>query len=693
MSTGHEDEFRRLFVDEAAMRLAALGEQAIELEQRGPDAELVDEMFRHAHTVKGGAAVVGFGEVADVVHELEDLIGAIRDRRRAGSPREADAILRSVDALRAMIAAAIEDRDVSESAAAAREALAGVGAAVPPSAPPVLEREPEPDPGEGPGIGSAVVTAARAGGLGDAAPADRRKMDRDSIAVPVGRLDELVRLVGEGAAAQLRVGRLLAERLGDEPGVLDEYRELSRVLGELQEKAMRARMVSLQTIAAPLRRAVRDIARSTGKQVRWDLEGADTELDRHVLEALREPLVALVRNAVDHGIEPPEERERAGKDPAGNVRVHAMQIGSDVVVTVGDDGRGVDLDAVRGAVSGRRSLDDAQALAAIFDAGVSTARAVTDISGRGVGLDAVRAAVDALRGRVEVHSTVGRGSEFRISVPMTLAILRCLLVSIGGQRYAIPMHAAVSLLAPGASDGLSAEGRPAVWVDGDAVPLADLATVLGQAAPAPAGGPSVVLTAADGRHAFRVDHLAGQRDVVVKELPRLLPRSDLLAGASVEPDGSIMLVLDPTGVIEAAALELPRVAPEAAAEAARARVLVVDDALTIRELQRSILERAGYEVVTAASGADALARIEERAPDLVLTDVEMPGMDGFALTRRIRATPASADIPVIVLTSRASEEDRRHGMEAGADAYLVKSSFDEHGLLRAVGRLLGEDPA
>jgi two-component system chemotaxis sensor kinase CheA len=241
---------------------------------------------------------------------------------------------------------------------------------------------------------------------------------------------------------------------------------------------------------------------------------------------------------------------------------------------------------------------------------------------------------------------------------------------------------------------MSAEGRPAVWTGGDAIPLSDLPAVLGRP-PSGGDGPVVVVATATGRHAFRVGALLGQRDVVVKDITRVLPRLDMLGGASVEPDGSVMLVLDPQGLLHTAA-GAPRTAigaqPPAEralpAAAVRTRVLVVDDALTIRELMETILVRAGYDVVTAGDGMEALERLREAAVDLVVTDLEMPGMDGFALTEAIRATEATRHLPVVVLTSRTTDADRRRGMEAGCDGYLVKRSFDEHALLTEVRRLL-----
>jgi two-component system chemotaxis sensor kinase CheA len=317
------------------------------------------------------------------------------------------------------------------------------------------------------------------------------------------------------------------------------------------------------------------------------------------------------------------------------------------------------------------------------------------VSGRGVGLDAVRSAVDALRGRVEVRTAAGRGTAFRISVPMTLAVLRCLLVRAGGRRYALPLHSTAAAVTMPADPPLSAEGRPVLLVDGAPIGVAELADVLGvpagtERATGRAARAAVVLATASGRHAVAVDELVSERDVVVKDLGGVLPRLPLVAGASVEADGSVMLVLDADGVIRATRAAPPPPAAAPAPEPAPARILVVDDALTIRELQKSILRRAGYDVEAAPDGEAALRALAARPADLVVSDVEMPHMDGYALTRAIRGAPALASTPVLVLTSRDADEDRRQGLEAGADAYLAKGDFDEDTLIAAVRRLLGD---
>jgi len=516
--------------------------------------------------------------------------------------------------------------------------------------------------------------------------------------VPLERLDELIRLVGESAAAHLRVGRLLWERLGVAPTGIPEFSELSRTLNDLQERTMRTRMVPVTTMTDQLHRAVRDLARTLGKDVAWEVRGGDTELDRGVLRQLSDSLLPLVRNAVDHGVETPEERLGAGKPPQARIVLHAMQLGSEVVIAVTDDGHGIDVNRVRSQAERQgvetAGLNDEEALQLVFRSGLSTARFVSDISGRGVGLDVVEASVGAVRGRIDVRSVAGKGTEFRLIVPISLAVLPCLVVAAGDQPFALPLHSVILAQADHDAGTAHAEERAALWIGGMPVVVSSLAGALGMPG-SPPGGPVVVLESGSRRYGFQVDALVGQRDVVVKDLGQLLPRLGVVRGAGVDPDGSVLVVLDAAGLIERAWQSGPAPAVPLPDSAVRepplqgGGILVVDDALTVRELQRSILERAGYRVRLASDGVEALAALIGEPADLVLTDVEMPRLDGFGLTEAIRSHPALANTAVLILSSRASDEDRLRGMESGADGYIVKSAFEERGLLGAVERLLG----
>lgn len=690
MSSLGLDQIRALFAQEAAVRLADLDRLLLQLEQHGGNETLIRSIFRELHTLKGSAAVAGLDDVSQLAHELEELVVELRSGALAVTPSIIDTLLAGADRLGSAIAGE----------------PAGVPADKPVVAVMVIDDAVMPTTGvtASPRAPAGVETVApKPGGV---------------VMVPMDRLDELVRLIGESASAHLRVGRMLMEKFSVDPSLNTEFNELSRTLNELQERAMRTRMVPLSTITDKLQRAVRDLARAQGKTIHWEVRGADTELDRGVLVALSDSLLHLVRNAVDHGIEPDAVRAAAGKPVGGTIRLHAMQLGSEVIVAITDDGNGIDTLQVTAQAEAQgvdtSRLGDEDILQLIFRPGLSTTTFVTDLSGRGVGLDAVRATVEAAHGRVEVRSEAGRGTEFRVIVPITLAVLRCLLVESGGQRFALPFHRVVLSQRFDQSGQSRAEGRPVIWVEEQAVPVSTLSGTLGIAGSS-TDGPIVVLADTARRHGFQVDRLVGQRDVVIKGLNSLLPHLPAVAGASVEPDGSILLVLDPPGLIQrarqttrgAAGPGRPVAEPSNARHAAAPRssgaaegsgdrsdgpllrILVVDDALTIRELQRSILERAGFDVRVAVDGLDALAKLAEGPSELILTDIEMPLMDGFALTEAVRAAPDLANIPVLILSSLSSEADRQRGLEAGADGFILKSGFDETSLLLAVNRLIG----
>jgi two-component system chemotaxis sensor kinase CheA len=510
--------------------------------------------------------------------------------------------------------------------------------------------------------------------------------------VPVARIDELNRLVGEASAAQLRVGHVFGSELHLDPDGITEYRELTKVINQLQEVTERTRMVPVGTLEPILHRTVRDVARAAGKNVRWEVIGEGIEVDRGVLEELVSPLLHLVRNSVGHGVEMPAQRLAAGKPEQAVVRLDATQVGSKVVIAISDDGAGIDVAAVRAAatkagvdVSG---LNEEESLHLIFRSGISTAKVLTETSGRGVGMDVVATAVEAVHGEIQVINHPGAGAEFRIIVPITLTVVPCLIVSIAGQSFALPLHRIVRMLE--AQNVQLVSGRKLAVIDGLAVPVSDLASLLGL--PVASGGPWVLLGTAAESHAFQVETVLQKRDVVVRGLTGRLRELKAVSGASIEPNGSILLVLDVSNLIERsiATLEAPRTGADRPAAPVRPlAVMVVDDTLMVRELQRSILERGGYAVRTASDGVEALSMLTEQPADLVVTDLEMPNMDGYLLIKSIRAHPRLANIPILIVSSHASDEDHQLGLEAGADGYIVKTAFDEAGLLSAVSRLLG----
>ena len=710
-------------MEEAKGHLERIASGLLALESAPDDSAAIDGIFREAHTMKGAAGMVGMMRVSRLAHRLEDLLVELREGKRRATPELTDAMLRVVDGLGRLIASASSgDQDASDEAALERLlpsspaplpsiAKAEVASPRAPSTaapvatksvaatPPLIVGAPPlplevPFIATQPAVGAFAPATARPAPQGRGGRLDRKHLDAATLEVPVARIDELNRLVGEASAAQLRVGHVLGSELRLDPDGVTEYRELTKVINQLQEVTERTRMVPVATLEPILHRTVRDAARAAGKEVRWEMLGEDIEVDRGVLEELVSPLLHLVRNSVGHGVELPEQRLAVGKPPQAFVRLHATQVGSKVVIAISDDGAGINVVAVRASAAKSgvdvTGLNEQESLHLIFRSGISTAKVLTEDSGRGVGLDVVATAVEAVHGSVEVVNHPGLGAEFRIVVPITLTVVQCLIVSIAGQSFALPLHRIIRML--DAQHVQVVSGRKLAVIDGVAVPVSNLGTLLGL--PTVDGGPWVLLGTAAYAHAFQVETVLQKRDVVVRGLTGRLRDLKGVSGASIEPNGSILLVLDVPTLIErsdAIAETASRVVDKANGPAHQLSVMVVDDALMVRELQRSILERGGYEVRTASDGAEALAKLAEQPADLVVTDLEMPNVDGFTLISSIRAHPRLANIPVLIVSSRASEADHQRGLEAGADGYIVKASFDEAGLLSAVSRLLGRE--
>jgi two-component system chemotaxis sensor kinase CheA len=511
-ATGREERFRKLYAREAGPRLSRLGSRALELEGAAQaDPALVEEMFRDAHTLKGGALVVGLTAATDVAHALEDVLEALRARTATPTPQVVDTLLAAIDAFPSLLQDGAED-SAESLVARLREQLAPRPDATTPAEPP------PPAPG-------AVPTVPT---------------QDEVLRVPITRLERLRTLTEEALGAQERLARSLADKVALDADDLAEFRELTDALVKLADQTLKTRMVPVSSVLEPLSRVVREASRTLGKQVRYELRGGATELDIAVLKLLVDPLLQLVRNAVDHGIEPPDERRAAGKDPVGTIRLTVTQRGREVALRFTDDGRGVDVDRVRArAVTRGRdtgALSDDETVALVFTSGLSTAETVTPMSGRGVGLDVVSAAASRMHGRVEVRSARDQGAEFRITVPLTLAILPCRVVEAGGRRVALPLTAVVAVLPEGE--------------DGEGIPRRRLAETLGLD---DGGGPSLDIVVVDGddrRVVFSVDRLGPQRDVVLRGLSPLLPPLGAVAGVSTEPGGSILVVLDPGGLLD-----------------------------------------------------------------------------------------------------------------------------------------------
>ena len=707
---GADAELTQVFRDEAASHLDEMDAALMAAESGEGGAGAVDGLFRAAHTIKGAAGMLGFDDIRALAHAMEDVFGAIR---AAGDfPAELAApLLRATSALRAHVAGGGEPIDtLLDELASARAALAGSGAAAPSPAaepPPAEPRAAEPPPAE-PRAAEPPPAEPRAAEPPPAEPpapepppaeppparpapsppaAQPAGDPQRTLRVPAAKIDQLLDVVGEVMQDRRRLGHALAADPQLPAGAADALTAGDRMLGELKDTAVAMRTLPLASIAGPLPRAVRDMARDAGREVEFVITGGDTELDRVILESLSELLVHLLRNAIGHGIEPPAERARAGKPRRGRIELRAVPRGSQVELVVTDDGRGISPGTAAEAQR-QGSLTDV-----LTRPGYTTAAEVTDVTGRGVGLDAVKAYVQSLGGSIEARSGPGHGMTVSLLLPLALALLEVLLFERGSAVFGVPLAAVGEVVL--VSDTLMLEGRPALEIGGRALPVADTAAVLGmEAPPLRAASPALVVSGGGRRAVVTCDAITGQLEVVVKPLGPLLAGVPGYLGAAILGDGRIALLAEPgllTGGRGRPAAEPAAAAPPAAAPARpEPTVLVVEDSFTVRELQRSILEAAGYPVVTARDGRDAL-QVLGRHPEtaLVITDLEMPELDGLGLTRAIRADPARASLPVVVVTSHGTDEDRRQGIEAGADAYMVKRDFDQQALLATVERLAG----
>lgn len=473
---------------------------------------------------------------------------------------------------------------------------------------------------------------------------------------------------------------------------------LGRLTGEVQDKVMQFRMLPLATLATRLERTVRVTAEDRGKHARLILEGDSIALDKTVLEEMADPLLHLLRNAVDHGIETPAARRAAGKPEGGRVVVRAYYEGTQVVIQIEDDGNGLDVERIRatavtnGLVDAEEAprLTDQEVYAFIFAPGFSTASEISQISGRGVGMDVVRARVDRLNGQISTRSTQGRGTVFTVRLPRTLAIMRVLLVRAGTQSFAVPMGAVLSIvkLGPTAVNRLGTES--VINVEGLAHPLVVLAESLGFHAPdSEQDRPILIVSLGDRRIAVAVDEILESRDAVVKTLGGHLRRVHGFTGATLLGDGSVVLIVNPDDLAResAQAPVIRRVSPRST-DRDSYTIMVVDDSLSVRHVLSGLCKKAGWNVVQARDGVEALEVLHRtpRNPDVILLDIEMPRMDGYELTSTLRAQPAHQDIPIVMITSRAGDKHRQKAMALGATEYVVKP-FQEDKLTELIDGL------
>jgi two-component system chemotaxis sensor kinase CheA len=670
------DEIVDLFRQEASEHLAALEKGFLDLETAEAAearASIINSVFRHAHGLKGAARAVELIDIQNLAQKLEDTLDELRDNPDTVTTEAIGQGLAQFDDLREVFDRWLKSRDVPEATDA--------------TTPEGMPRRPLVDTAE----------------------------DRFTVRVSSDRLDRMLSLAGElrisQRAAGLNTQQLRELSIADFRSAIEKQEignwqlAIKNLLAEMHKRQLReelllealegdiheARLLPASMLAESLRRAVRDLAQSLGKSIRYEVDVGTVLLDKAVIEALKDPLLHMVRNAAHHGIESPHGRRTAGKPEEGCIQLRATRRGDRVHIHICDDGGGIDFEHIRAHVRETSQLDESEIVelshrelaSHLFHAGFTTATQADEISGRGVGLDVVHDAVRRLHGSVELESSSPAGTTFVISVPVTISTVRILTVTSGGQYYGIPSSSIVRTARVRRDELRELEGGLILTVDEEPVPWVPLADFVGPVPNASQGTgramPYVLISHEGKRLAIGVDDTEDELEVILKPLGFPLTGMAGIVGGTIRPDGSVQIVLDVGGGTFRP--QRTRRLPSVQRQEAAARILVVDDSPTTRTIVRNVLAAAGYSVRTATDGVDALERLRYQPFDLVVSDVQMPRMNGFELTRQVKS---QFGLPVLLVTGMEKEEHRREGLAAGADAYVVKSTFEGEGLLEIV---------
>nr|WP_064494993.1 hybrid sensor histidine kinase/response regulator [Pseudomonas chengduensis] len=738
-----------LFRLEAEAQKQVLDTGLLILERDPTNASQLEACMRAAHSLKGAARIVGLDHGVQVAHAMEDLLVAAQEGLLRLLPDHIDALLQGSDLL-LRIGQAQQDAELEarvETVTTRLQVLLG-------NAVPALRVQP--------GESAAFVAEAKPVSLTEtptttaAPPAEPVADERISrvLRVSAERFDHLIDLSGKSLvefqrtkplndslhrlkrqqeSARRTLESLREHLLGTDLDASAQalFAESRNLLIECQQQlqahqelfddfvwyggqrtqqlydlALASRMRPFADVLTGQTRMLRDLGRSLGKQVRLEIEGENTQVDRDVLERLEAPLTHLLRNAVDHGIEPPALRARKGKPEEGVVQLRARHHAGMLVLEVSDDGAGIDLERVAQAVIKRRfataeqveQMTEEELLAFLFLPGFSMSQQVTEVSGRGVGLDVVQHEIRRMRGNVRLLQNPDQGCLFHLELPLTLSVVRALVVTIGGEAYAFPLAQIERMLRLPRSAIVQLEGRQHFWLEDEHVGLISAAQLLqcNEKQGDDDSIPIVLIRDREQYHGLAVEAFLGEFTLVLMPLDgRLGKVRDVAAGALLH-DGTPVLILDVDDLLNSVSKLLGTGHLERVDHASHARhtvskrVLVVDDSLTVRELERKLLLSRGYQVSVAVDGMDGWNALRAETFDLLITDIDMPRMDGIELVTLVRQDPRLRSLPVMVVSYKDREEDRRRGLEAGADYYLAKASFHDEALLDAVQTLIGE---
>ncbi|MCK5682422.1 response regulator [bacterium] len=705
------------FVEEAREHIGHLEDGVARFSSGSFEPENINQIFRSAHTVKGSSRMLKLLTISETAHKLEDVIGALRDQNLEFSPELGRLLLRAIDAIAALVDIAEKNEPLPEVDASLCELLAQAaqGSLQTVTVATATSTEPKVKPD----INSVDKTDKS-----DKTKAGDVLKSSDTVRISISRLDELVKLMDEVLSSHtLSEQRLLDLKalelqVNAKPDISsseiqarlrtfgknlrDDVTSRHLLMKELYDKALIMRMLPLSIVFDPAARLIRELARSVGKEAECIIEGGEIELDRQMIDKLSDPVVHLLRNAIDHGIEPANERQAAGKSLVGEIRLSARQEGGWVVIEICDNGSGLPLESIRQKAIVKKLFSPAEAAALsekevtdlIFLPGFSTNAIITDISGRGVGLDVVKKTiVEDLQGVIEINSN-SKGTTFSLKLPLSLAIMQVLLCEVGGLTFGFTTQYVVKLLRVEERQLKQLAQSQAVVIGSEFIPVIALAGVLGLESKMKKSEELLLLVVKthNKKLALIIDELVDEHNMVIKPLPNHLHNLSLVTGMVMTGKRELVSILNVVQLMKAASSVRNMVATQTGAatrQPATQHILVIDDSLNTREIEKDVLEANGYQVTTAEDGIDGWNKASAEKFDAILTDVEMPGMDGFSLTKRLRQEEKFKHIPIIIVTSREKEEDKLKGIEVGADAYIVKGDFEQSNLVETLRNLLG----
>ncbi|MDR1912141.1 MAG: response regulator [Helicobacteraceae bacterium] len=764
------DELQELthdFLVEAFEMIEKLDQDLVELETRPDDLELLNGIFRVAHTIKGSSSFLNFDVLTHLTHHMEDVLNRARKGDLKIDAGVMDVVLESVDAMKSLL---IKIRDTGNdrdhgldipSIVAKLEAISK-GEDLPVSKPQVSAAAPTPPPAnnatqeqdpdysklsdkevedeiarllairqeedkrrretkassaEPPAVenNAPKPTPAATAAAAPTKKAEDKAVEstmEQTIRVDVNRLDHLMNLIGElvlGKNRLLKIYDDVEERYEGEK-FLEELNQvvssISMVTTDLQTAVMKTRMLAIGKVFNKFPRMIRDLARELNKKIDLQITGEETEMDKSIVEVIGDPLVHIIRNSADHGIESGEKRLALGKPETGKVELKAYNEGNSIVVEITDDGKGLDSDLLKskalekGLISEKEAdvMSQKEAFTLIFRAGLSTAAKVTNVSGRGVGMDVVKTNIEKLNGIIEVDSELGKGTIIKLKIPLTLAIIQSLMVGAQEEYYAIPLSSVLETVRISEEDIFSVEGRSVMRLRDEVLSLVKLSDIFKVEQVIDGGDFTyvVVLGLAESKLGLIVDALVGQEEIVIKSLGEYLQGIEGIAGATVRGDGGVTLIVDVAALMNMAKKTKPTASNKASAKTQKVKtrtkssdykILIVDDSKTDRAIMRQSIGALGVSIVEAADGVEALNIVKsgEHEFDACLIDIEMPKMDGYALASEIRKYSRFKNLPLVAVTSRTSKTDRMRGVEVGMTEYITKPYSPEY-LMNVVKR-------